>query len=802
MTPKTQKACCGAQADNDADATKTVAVSAAAGEARDPVCGMIVKPATTKHQAEHDGQTYYFCSDGCKAKFLADPARFLKPADKGAPAAPAAPVAPEPTGTIYTCPMHPQIRRDAPGSCPICGMALEPEGIPEPEGANPELKDMTRRFVIGAILATPIFVLEMGGHLGLLNIEHIVSMTTSMWIQFALSTPIVFWCAWPFFQRAWASVLNRSPNMFTLIALGVGAAYGYSLVATFAPGLFPASLRQHGGLIPVYYEAAAVVTVLVLLGQVLELRAREKTGGAIRALLKLAPKTARRLRADGTDEEVSLDQVHVGDRLRVRPGEAVPVDGSVTEGTSSVDESMVTGESMPVAKAVGTKVIGGTINGTGALVMTAEKVGADTMLSRIVHMVADAQRSRAPIQRLADSVAAWFVPAVMASAALAFAAWMIWAPAPALGLAVVAAVSVLIIACPCALGLATPMSIMVGVGKGAGAGVLIKSAEALERFEKVDTLVVDKTGTLTEGKPRVTAVVAAAGFDEATVLSFGASLEKSSEHPLAAAILSAAADRKVALQEFTNFASVTGKGVTGTIAGRTVAVGNAALLKDRGVATTDLEARADTLRKDGATAVFVAVDDKPAGIIAVADPIKATTMAALDALRKDGLRIVMVTGDNRTTAQAVASKLGITEVEADVLPDQKNAIVRRLKTEGRVVGMAGDGVNDAPALAEADVGIAMGTGTDVAIQSAGITLVKGDLAGIARARALSHATMGNIRENLVLAFVYNVVGIPVAAGVLYPAFGILLSPIIAAAAMSLSSVSVIGNALRLRITRI
>jgi Cu+-exporting ATPase len=565
MTPTTQKTSCGARTANDANATQGVAASAVAGEARDPVCGMVVKPPTAKHRAEHDGQTYFFCSDGCKAKFLADPARFLKPADKGAPADPMARV---PAGTIYTCPMHPQIRRDAPGSCPICGMALEPEGIPEAEGSNPELKDMTRRFVVGTILATPIFVLEMGGHLGLLNIEHIVSTTASIWIKFALATPIVFWCAWPFFQRAWASVLNRSPNMFTLIALGVGAAYGYSLVATFAPGLFPASLRQHGGMIPVYYEAAAVVTVLVLLGQVLELRAREKTGGAIRALLKLAPKTARRLRADGTDEEVSLDQVHVGDRLRVRPGEAVPVDGSVTEGTSSVDESMVTGESMPVEKKPAAKVIGGTINGTGALVITAEKVGADTILSRIVHMVADAQRSRAPIQRLADSVAAWFVPAVMLSAALAFAAWMIWAPAPALGVAVVAAVSVLIIACPCALGLATPMSIMVGVGKGASAGVLIKNAEALERFEKVDTLVVDKTGTLTEGKPRVTAVVPAAGFDESAVLSFCASLEKSSEHPLAAAILSAATDRKVALQEFTNFSSVTGKGVTGTIAGR------------------------------------------------------------------------------------------------------------------------------------------------------------------------------------------------------------------------------------------
>ena len=714
----------------------------------------------------------------------------------------AALVAPPPAGTVYTCPMHPQIRRSAPGSCPTCGMALEPEGIPQAEGTNAELNDMTRRLLVGAVLATPIFVLEMGGHLGLLDLNHIASTAASLWIQFALATPIVLWCAWPFFHRAWASVLNRSPNMFTLIALGVGASYGYSLAATFAPGLFPAALARHGGMIPVYYEAAAVVTVLVLLGQVLELRARQKTGGAIRALLQLTPRTARRIRADGKDEDTALDQVHVGDRLRVRPGEAVPVDGSVTEGSSSVDESMVTGESMPVEKALAAKVIGGTINGTGALVITAEKVGADTMLSRIVHMVADAQRSRAPIQRLADSVAAWFVPGVMASAALAFAAWMIWAPAPALGLAVVAAVSVLIIACPCALGLATPMSIMVGVGKAASAGVLIKNAEALERFEKVDTLVVDKTGTLTEGKPRVTAIVPAAGFDESTVLSYGASLEQSSEHPLAAAILAAAAERKVALQEVVNFASVTGKGVTATIGGRRVAVGNAALLKDQGVASTELEARADTLRKDGATALFVAVDEKPAGIIAVADPIKATTMAALAALRTDGIRIVMLTGDNRITAQSVAAKLGITEVQSDVLPDQKNAIVSRLKSEGRVVAMAGDGVNDAPALAEADVGIAMGTGTDVAMQSAGLTLVKGDLAGIVRGRALSRATMRNIRENLVLAFVYNVVGIPVAAGVLYPAFGILLSPIVAAAAMSLSSVSVIGNALRLRFVRI
>jgi Cu+-exporting ATPase len=758
----------------------------------DPVCGMVVDPINAKDRVEHEQQAFYFCGGGCKAKFLADPGRFLKPADQGVATVRA----------IFTCPMHPQIRRNEPGSCPICGMALEPVGVPEAEGTNPELKDMTRRFVIGAVLATPIFALEMGGHLGLLNIGRFMSMAASQWIQFALATPIVLWCAWPFFQRAWASVLHRSPNMFTLIAMGVGAAYGYSLVANFAPGLFPAGLHQRGGMIPVYYEAAAVVTVLVLLGQVLELRAREKTGGAIRALLKLAPRTARRLRAGGTDEEVSVDQVHVGDRLRVRPGEAIPVDGSVTEGMSSVDESMVTGESMPVEKAVGAKLIGGTINGTGAVVMTAQKVGADTMLSRIVHMVADAQRSRAPIQRVADSVAAWFVPAVMICAVLAFAAWMIWAPSPALGFAVVAAVSVLIIACPCALGLATPMSIMVGVGKGASAGVLIKNAEALETFEKVDTLVVDKTGTLTEGKPRVTAIVPAAGFDESTVLSFGASLEKSSEHPLAAAIVNAATQRKVSVQEVAAFASITGKGVTGTIAGKRVLVGNAALLKDSGVAAAELEAHADGLRKDGATALFVAVDDEAAGIIAVADPIKGTTMAALDALRSDGLRIVMLTGDSRTTAQAVAAKLGITEVEAEVLPEQKSAIVRRLKKEVRVVAMAGDGVNDAPALAEADVGIAMGTGTDVAIQSAGITLVRGDLAGIARGRALSRATMRNIRENLVLAFVYNVVGIPVAAGVLYPSFGILLSPIIAAAAMSLSSVSVIGNALRLRFARI
>jgi Cu+-exporting ATPase len=681
-------------------------------------------------------------------------------------------------------------------------MALEADAVPDAEANNPELHDMNRRLLVGAVLATPLVVLEMGGHLGLPNAGNSLSMAASQWIEFTLATPIVLWCAGPFFQRAWASVLTRSPNMFTLIALGVGAAYAYSVTASFAPGLFPANLHRHGGVIPVYYESAAVVTVLVLLGQVLELRARGKTGAAIRALLKLAPKTSRRIRADGGEEEVSLDRLHVGDRLRVRPGEAVPVDGSVKEGASSVDESMVTGESVPVEKTVGATVIGGTINGTGALVMTVQKVGADTMLARIVQMVADAQRSRAPIQRVADSVAAWFVPAVMICAVVAFAAWMVWAPAPALGASVVAAVSVLIIACPCALGLATPMSIMVGVGRGASTGVLIKNAEALERLEKVDTLVVDKTGTLTEGKPGVTAIVPAPGFDEATLLSLGASLEQLSEHALAAAILLAASERRLALQQVVNFASVTGKGITGTIAGRRVAVGNAELLKASGVDAGQLEARADALRTEGATVVLVAVDDRPAGIIAVADRIKATTVAALDTLRAQGLRIVMLTGDNPVTARAVAAKLGITEVQGDVLPGQKQAIVRRLQHEGHVVAMAGDGVNDAPALAEADVGIAMGTGTDVAMQSAGLTLVKGDLAGIARGRALSRATMRNIRENLGLAFVYNVVGIPLAAGALYPLAGVLLSPIIAAAAMSLSSVSVIGNALRLRYVRI
>ncbi len=766
-----------------------------AAAACDPVCGMTVNPAVAKYRAEHGGTAYHFCSASCQAKFVADPARYLK-ASEGAPRPPA------PKSVTYTCPMHPQIRRTEPGNCPICGMTLEPVGASADTGPSAELIDMTRRFWIGTALAVPTVILEMGAHFPGLNLHHYVSPQLSLWIQFALGTPVVLWAGWPFFVRGWASVRNRSLNMFSLIALGVGAAYLYSLAATFTPGLFPEALRQDGGIIPVYYEAAAVITVLVLLSQVLELRAREQTGSAIRALLNLAPKTARRIRDDGADEEVALAQVQIGDRLRVRPGDSLPVDGVVLEGRSAVDESMVTGESMPVEKESGAKVIGGTINGTGGLVMRAERVGSDTMLARIVHMVAEAQRSRAPIQRLADVVSAWFVPAVIAVAVAAFVAWMIWGPAPAFAYALVAAVSVVIIACPCALGLATPMSIMVGVGKGATAGVLIKNAEALERFEKIDTLVVDKTGTLTEGKPRVVAVVPAEGFDEITILSFGASLERSSEHPLAAAIVASAKERDATIQDVTDFNSVTGKGVTGRIGGRQVAVGNAKLLKDLGVAGSALEARADDLRREGATVMFIAVDGRPAGIIAVADPIKATTLAALASLRADGIRIVMLTGDNRTTAQAVAAKLGITDIEAEVLPEQKNAIVRHLRSEGRAVAMAGDGVNDAPALAEADVGVAMGTGTDVAMQSAGVTLVKGDLAGIARARTLSRATMRNIRQNLVLAFVYNVLGIPLAAGVLYPAFGLLLSPIVAAAAMSFSSVSVITNSLRLRLTRL
>jgi P-type Cu+ transporter len=701
-------------------------------------------------------------------------------------------------GAIYTCPMHPQIRQSGPGSCPICGMTLEPVEVTAEAAPNHELADMSRRFWIGLALTLPVFILEMGSHIPWLGLHDLVPERISIWVQFALSTPVVLWAGWPFFQRGAASVRTGHLNMFTLIALGTGAAYLYSLAATFAPGLFPTGFRMMGGAVAVYYEAAAVITVLVLLGQVLELRARDQTGGAIRALLNLAPKTARRLRDGGEDEEIALDQVQVGDRLRVRPGDGVPVDGTVLDGKSAVDESMVTGESMPSPKGPGDKIIGGTVNGTGALVMHADTLGAGGILSRIIAMVAEAQRSRAPIQKLADTVAGYFVPAVLGISIAAFTAWAVWGPAPALAFALIAAVSVLIIACPCALGLATPMSIMVAVGKGAGAGVLIKSAESLERMEKVDTLVVDKTGTLTEGKPRVTSVVPAAGLKEDDLVRLAASLERSSEHPLAAAVMAAAKAKTITADESSDFVSVTGKGVTGKVGGRLVALGNAKLMADQGIDLDDLAAKADALRGSGATALFVAVDGKPGGIIAIADPIKSTTRAALDSLRSEGIHVVMLTGDNKTTAQAVAKQLGIDDVEADVLPEDKNRIVKKLRAAGKIVAMAGDGVNDAPALAEADVGIAMGTGTEVAIQSAGVTLVKGDLAGIARARALSRMTMRNIRQNLVFAFAYNAIGIPVAAGVLYPTFGILLSPVVAALAMSLSSVSVIVNALRLR----
>src|SRR6185312_12294947 len=702
----------------------------------------------------------------------------------------------------YTCPMHPQIRRSEAGSCPICGMALEPLQPVIEAGPGPELRDMTWRFWIGAALAIPIVALDMAADIHALGLQRIVSPIASMWIQLALATPVVLWAGWPLLKRAASSVRHRSLNMFSLIGLGVGAAYAYSLAAMFVPGAFPRDLRGMGGLIPVYFEAAAVITVLVLLGQVLELRAREATGGAIRALLALAPKFARRIGIDDSDEEVPLEAVQAGDRLRVRPGEAVPVDGSVLQGASAVDESMMTGESLPVPKEPGGRLLGGTINGTGALIMRAERVGSDTMLARIVRLVAEAQRSRAPIQRLADLASSWFVPAVILAAVTAFVIWMLAGPPPHLAYALSAAVSVLIIACPCALGLATPMSIMVGIGKGAAAGVLIRNAEALERFEKIDTLVVDKTGTLTEGKPRIVAVVPLQGFDENTVLTLAASLERSSEHPLAAAIAAAADERRFPLENVTEFRSLTGKGITGSTAGRALAVGNAALIQSLGIPTGDLESVAQKLRNEAATAMFVAIDGRAGGVIAVADPIKPGTPPALASLRNEGIRIVMVTGDHRATAEAVAHKLGITEIEAEVLPEHKNAIVRRLRSEGRAVAMAGDGVNDAPALAEAEVGIAMGTGTDVAMQSAGVTLVKGDLAGIVRARVLSRATMRNIRQNLFLAFVYNVIGIPIAARVLYPAFGVLLSPIIAAAAMSLSSVSVIANALRLRFVRL
>jgi P-type Cu+ transporter len=756
--------------------------TAAAG-AIDPVCGMTVDPNAGKPRADYQGKTYHFCCNGCRSKFLADPQKYLKPRE------------PEPVieGATYTCPMHPEIRQIGPGPCPICGMALEPEMVTADSGPNPELADMTRRFWIGLVLAIPVMAVEMSGHFG----AHWFAPALGNVIQFAFATPVVLWAGWPFFVRGAQSLVTRNLNMFTLIGMGTGVAYVYSVLATFAPGIFPATFRAHGA-VAVYFEAASMITVLVLVGQVLELRAREATSGAIKALLDLAPKTARRVKDDGSDEEVSLDVVQVGDKLRVKPGDKVPVDGVVLEGHSTLDESMVTGESMPVGKDKDARVIGGTINRSGSFVMRADKIGRDTLLAQIVQMVATAQRSRAPIQRLADRVAGWFVPTVIAVALIAFAAWAAFGPEPRFAFGMVAAVSVLIIACPCALGLATPMSIMVGVGRGAQEGVLIKNAEALERMEKIDTLVVDKTGTLTEGKPKVVAVVALSGFDEGQVLRFAASVERGSEHPLAAAIVAAAAERKVELAPARGFNASTGKGVVGMVEGKRLALGSAKFLAELNIDASPLTAEAERLRQDGATAIFLAVNGKAAGCIAIADPVKATTPDALKALAADGVRVVMLTGDNRTTALAVAKRLGLSEVEAEVLPEQKSKVIEKLTAEGRVVAMAGDGVNDAPALAAAQVGIAMGTGTDVAIESAGITLLKGDLTGIVKARALSKAVMHNIRQNLFFAFIYNSAGVPIAAGVLYPAFGLLLSPIIAAAAMALSSVSVVGNALRLR----
>jgi Cu+-exporting ATPase len=819
---------------------------------RDPVCGMTFPPERARATTVYDGQTYYFCALGCQRKFAADPQRYLDAAGAhggGAPAArekptlqahPAAPVtraahpaaaapavtytcpmhpevrqpgpgacpkcgmALEPAGvpppatrTEWTCPMHPEIVRDAPGSCPICGMALEPRAVTsaeEPE--NPELADMTRRFRVSAVLTAPLLVLTMG---------HVVAAVAALmagrlgpWLELLLATPVVLWGGWPFFQRGWYSLVHRSLNMFTLIALGVGVAWSYSTVATIVPQVFPPSFRDHQGRVGVYFEAAAVIVTLVLLGQVLELRARSRTGAAIRALLGLAPKTARRLEADGSERDVLLEQVHPGDRLRIRPGEKVPVDGVVVEGRSAVDESMVTGEPIPVEKAAGERVVGGTVNGTGALVMEAQRVGADTLLAQIVRMVAEAQRSKAPIQRLADRVSAWFVPTVVAVAVLTFVAWAVWGPRPSFAYGVVNAVAVLIIACPCALGLATPMSIMVAVGKGATAGVLFRDAAAIELLRDVDTLVVDKTGTLTLGKPRLVALAAAPGFDERELLALAAGLERASEHPLAAAVVAGAEERGVQPLPAEEFSSHTGKGVVGRAGGREVALGNQALLADRGIDAGALAQPAEALRRDGQTVMLLAVDGRAAGVLAVADPIKDTAGAAIAALREEGVRLVMVTGDGRTTAEAVARRLGVDEVHAEVLPAQKVEVVKRLQEQGRVVAMAGDGINDAPALARAQVGIAMGTGTDVAMESAGVTLVKGDLAGIVRARRLSQATIRNIRQNLFFAFVYNAAGVPVAAGVLYPWLGVLLSPAFAAAAMSLSSVSVIGNALRLR----
>ncbi|HEV7995242.1 MAG TPA: heavy metal translocating P-type ATPase [Stellaceae bacterium] len=763
---------------------------------RDPVCGMMVDPAASPHRAVHAGDTYHFCSRSCRERFIADPTHYLTPVPAATASSPAAAV-----GTQWTCPMHPEIVRDGPGSCPICGMALEPMTPSAGDAANPELRDMTRRFWVGVALSLPLLALAMGRDLAPAAFAALIAPRPAVWLELALATPVVLWCGAPFFQRGWASLVNRRLNMFTLIALGTGIAYAYSLVAALLPGIFPPSFRMPDGTVPVYFEPAAVIVTLVLLGQVLELRARAQTGGAIRALLDLAPKTARLVREDGGETEIALDRVVPGNRLRVRPGEKVPVDGVVLEGSSAVDESMLTGEPMPVEKAAGDQVTGATLNTTGSFIMRAERVGSETLLARIVQMVAEAQRSRAPIQALADTVSGWFVPAVILAAAITFVVWSIFGPAPAIGFALVNAVAVLIVACPCALGLATPMSIMVGTGRGARAGVLARNAQALELMEKADTLVVDKTGTLTLGKPRLVEIVVT-GVDENELLHLAASLERGSEHPLAAAIVTGAEERGLTLAAADDFASQTGKGVTGSVDGRQVAIGNPALLAGLGLDPGDLASRADALRREGQTVMLVAVDGAMAGLLAVADPVKENAAEALAALRAEGLRLVMLTGDSRTTAEAVGRRLGIDEVVAEVLPNQKAQVVRDLQRQRHVVAMAGDGVNDAPALAQADIGIAMGTGADIAMESAALTLVKGDLQGIVRARRLSRAIMRNIRQNLFFAFVFNGLAIPIAAGALYPAFGLLLNPMIASAAMSASSVLVISNALRLRTARL
>ena len=788
---------------------------------KDLICGMTVDPKTAKWSHEHRGTVYYFCGKGCKTKFEADPARYISGAHhpslsamaptpapqfvpvqlkpRGSRPTPVSAPAPAATAAIYVCPMDPEVRSDRPGACPKCGMALELQEITvAAEEQNPELDDMTRRFYVGLALTVPVFVMAMGEMLPGAPLSGVLSKTTQGWAELLLSTPVVLWAGWPFFQRMWTSFVNRHLNMFSLIGIGTGAAYSFSVAATIFPSWFPEAFRSHHGDVDRYFEAASVITVLVLLGQVLELRARRRTGSAIRALLGLAPKMARRVAADGTASDVALEHIEVGDRLRIRPGEKIPVDGVVLEGASSVDEAMISGEAIPVEKRAGDRVTGATINGTGGLVMKADRVGRDTLLAQIVRMVGEAQRSRAPIQRLADVVAGYFVPAVIAVSALTFVLWAAFGPEPRLAHALVNAVAVLIVACPCALGLATPMSIMVGVGRGATAGVLIKDAAALESLERVDTLVVDKTGTLTEGKPKVLSVVAAKGFEEDDVSRFAASLERGSEHPLAAAVIAHAEAKHLALTDSRDFRSLTGKGVIGTIEGRSVALGNESLFAEIKVEVAELADRAATLREDGQTVMFLSVDGKVAGLLGAADPIKASTQEAIASLRKDGVRVTMLTGDSKTTAMAVAKKLGLEDVVAEVLPAEKINAVKTLQSGGRNVAMAGDGINDAPALAQAQVGIAMGTGTDVAIQSAGITLVKGDLLGIVRARKLSRAVMSNIRQNLFFAFIYNSLGVPIAAGLLYPFFGLLLSPMIAAAAMSLSSVSVITNALRLR----